>query len=87
MKKAKDIQTIYDWAVDYLQGDDSISQYAIINKCADIIKDVPELNGLWSELAVHINMWGADTFEEQYEQGGILLEEIVGYLGEWLSEN
>lgn len=85
-KKVKDIQTIYDWAVDYLQGNDYISQYDIIHKCAEVIKDVPELNDLWSELAVHINMWDADTLEEQYEQGRILLEEIVGYLGEWLAE-
>lgn len=83
----KKIQEIYNKAVDWLRGDNSISIHDLIEECADAIKDIPELNELCEELMIHINMWGVDTLEEQYERAGILAEEITGYLGQWLVEN
>lgn len=85
-KKVKDIQTIYDWAVDALNGNHSVSDYDIIHKCADVIEDVPELEDLWRDLAFHINMWNCDTLEEMCEQAEVLIEEITGCLGEWLDK-
>ena len=83
----KKIQEIYNKAVGWLGGDDSISIHDLIEDCADAIEGIPELGDLWECLAVHINMWGVDTLEEQCERAEFLIEEISGCLGEWLDKN
>ena len=85
MEKVKEIEIIYLAAVNYLQGDNQKSAHDIIDECADIIKDIPELSDLWDMLAVHINMWNDETFEEHIARAEELIEEITGYLGEYLA--
>ena len=78
------VYDLYEKCSDWLNGDDTYTAKEIIENAVDILADIQELDGLWRECVVHINNWNEYTLNKQIEQAEIIIEDICGYLGEYM---
>lgn len=83
MKKVYDL---YEKCSDWLNGDDTHTAKELIETAVDVLADIKELDNLWQECVVHINNWNEYTLNEQIEQAEIIIEDMCGYLGEYLEK-
>ena len=77
---------LYEAASNWLNGDDTYTPKDIIEEAVKVLADVKELEDVWQECVFHINNWNENSIEEQCEQAEVIVEELCGYLGEYLSK-
>lgn len=80
------IYELYEDCSNWLNGDDTYSAKELVERAADVLADVKELNDVWTDCVYNINNWNNNSIEEQCEQAEIFVEELSGYLGEYLGE-
>lgn len=78
------VYKLYEKCVNWLNGDDTYTPKEIIEEAVDVLADIKELDDLWQECVVHINNWNGNDIDCQCEQAEVLVEELSGYLGEYL---
>lgn len=80
------IYKLYEECSNWLNGDDTHTPKELIEKAVDVLADVKELDDVWEDCVFHINNWDGNSIDTQCEQAEVLVEELCGYLGEYLSE-
>lgn len=84
-----ELQKIYETAVLHLTSEHPetipVSAHDLINETCNAIKDIPELENLYLRCVYHINGWNENTLEEQIAECHEIIEEISGFLGEYLN--
>ena len=56
----------------------------IIEEAVDVLADIPELDAIWEKCVFHINNWNEQSIEEQCDQDEEIVEELSGYLEEYI---
>jgi hypothetical protein len=80
------VYDLYEKCSDWLNGDDTHTPKEIIESAIDILADInnKELSSLWQKCVVHINNWEEFSLDEQICRAEMIMEELCGYLGEYL---
>lgn len=82
----KEIYKLYEDCSNWLNGDETHTAKELVERAVDLLADVKELYDVWTDCVYHINNWNNNSIEEQCEQAEVLVEELSGYLGEYLGE-
>ena len=80
----KEVYDLYDKCLNCMNGDDTFTPKAIIEEAVDVIADIPELDAIWEKCVFHINNWNEQSIEEQCDQDEEIVEELSGYLEEYI---
>ena len=78
------IYKLYEKCVNWLNGDDTFTPKEIIEEAVDVLADIPELDAIWEKCVFHINNWNEQSIEEQCDQDEEIVEELSGYLEEYI---
>ena len=80
----KKIYVIYRKCINWINGDDTYTPKNIIEEAIKVLSNIKELEDVWQECVFHINNWDKNTIEEQCERDEVIMEDLCGYLGEYL---
>ena len=83
----EDVSTISNLLIkceNYLNGNNIYTPKEIIEEATDILAGVVGLMQIWEKCVFHINNWENKMIEEQCEDADSLVEELSGYIAEWL---
>ena len=84
MTKFGEIQNLDIKCVNWLAGDNTYTTHELISEAVNVLACVDELHDIYARCVYHMNNFSNLSLSEQIEEGEDIVEELSGYLGEWL---
>lgn len=81
----KEIVNLYNDCYNYLFSYGRLSAFEIIQKAVRVLKGIDELKEIRLECAALLGNWNKKDIDTQGERADVLVEELSGYLGEYLA--
>lgn len=91
-KRFTEVQNLYTRAVNYMEHEEMADEsvHSIIDDATNTLEGIEGLEELHQICVFHINRWDMEeggTFQDWTDKGILILEDITGYLGEWIANN